>query len=124
MWYPVCVLKAAQRACYHLNVTNDYDAFDLSVIYDAARDADIDVANAAIRTGAAYTFALANPMEEDGAKYATLYMKREGGEEANLSLSVAATNIPRNGDVFAHSLYVKENDAAAEIDPIASVQVE
>ena len=124
VWYPLCVLKAVNRGCYRLDVTNECDMFDLAVAYDAKGEADIDMLNAAIRSGATFTFALGNPFEDENGKYATLYMKREAGSDADLSVSVAATNIPRSGDVFGHSLYVKENDAVTELDPIAYIQAE
>lgn len=122
LWYPVCVLKTVDRACYRLGVTNEYDMIDLSVVYDSVKETCIDVLNANIRSGAAYSFALANPFEEDGGRYATLYIKREGEMDGNLSLCVAATSIPRSGDVFGHSLYVKESDAVREIEPIALIK--
>ena len=124
VWYPVCVLKAADRACYRMNVTNECDLFDIAVTYDSRGEADIDVLNAYNRSGAAYTFALGNAWMDGGVAYVTLYMKREGGTEADLALSISALNIPRAGDLFGHSLYVKEKDAVTELEPLAFVTVE
>ena len=123
VWYPVCVLKAVDRAFYHLDVVNECDRVSLDVMYNTKSDAEINVLNTAIRSGAKFTFAIGDVMAEAGVQYATLYMKREGGQEANLALSIAALNIPRAGDVFGHSLYQQQKDAAATIVPITTAEV-